>query len=124
MIMAKVVPLDKPKRYQESKTDSGKIGLSQNTPVFKKYIKGPISLAWITKASQVSSRALAVGVLVWYWYGLTGSLTVKVTTKRLKEFGISRSTCFRALKDLEDAHLVLVDRSYGRAPLVTILVNV
>jgi len=120
--MSKIVLLEKYKDLERAQKDS--IGLSPDSLAFKRFIKGPISLAWITRASKISSRAMSMGVLLWYWYGLTGSLTVRVSTKRLNEFGISRRTCFRALKDLEDAGLVHVDRKHGRAPLVRILINV
>ena len=120
--MNKVVLFEKYKsspRVAESKT----AGLSQY-PTFKRFIRGPISFAWITKASKISPSALSVGVVLWYWYGLTGSLTVRLTTKRLREFGISRTTAYWAVAKLEKAGLVSVDRKYGRAPLVRILVNI
>lgn len=119
--MSKVVLFEK---YKSSEVVEDKfIGISQY-PTFKKFNRGPISFAWITKASKISPSSLCVGVVLWYWYGLTGSLTVRLTTKRLKEFGIPRRTAYWSVSKLEKANLVKVDRRYGRAPLVRILVNV
>jgi DNA-binding transcriptional regulator YhcF (GntR family) len=39
----------------------------------------------------------------------------------LDELGISRQTYNRALKELEEAHLVSVDRNPGQTTVVTIL---
>jgi hypothetical protein len=94
------------------------------SPPFEKFIKGPVSLPWITSASKISFSALSVGVLLWYWYGLSGVPVIKLTTKKLKEFGISKRTAYRALQKMEDVGLVHISRRYGRAPLVRILVNV
>ena len=50
-----------------------------------------------------------------------GASTVKLSQKTLRELGIKRTSGYRALNSLESADLVLVDRSRGRLPIVTIL---
>lgn len=118
--MNKIISLEE---YKCERNGSGITG-PPYSPSFEKFIKGPVSLPWITSASKISSSALSVGVLLWYWYGLSGVPIIKLTTKKLKEFEISKRTAYRALRRMEDAGLVHVSRRYGRAPLVRILVNI
>jgi len=118
--MSKTISLEKYKYNRNGNSITGPSG----SPPFEKFIKGPVSLSWITSASKISSSALSVGILLWYYHGLSGVPIIKLTTKKLKEFGISKRTAYRALQRMEDARLVHVDRKYGRAPLVRILINV
>jgi hypothetical protein len=118
--MSKIISLEEYKCERNGSSITGPPG----SPPFEKFLKGPVSLPWITSASKISSSALSVGVLLWYWYGLSGAPIIKLTTKKLKEFWISKRTAYRALQRMENAGLVLVDRKYGRAPLVRILMNV
>jgi DNA-binding transcriptional regulator YhcF (GntR family) len=46
--------------------------------------------------------------------------TVTMTGKLLDEMRVNRHTGYRALRTLEKAGLVLVDRHPGRCPVVTI----
>ena len=70
---------------------------------------------------SVRGRALAVGLLLWFARDVRKSEQVRMTTKLLCRFGITRTTGYRALQALESAGLVTVDRKLGRAPRVTII---
>ena len=58
---------------------------------------------------------------LWYFAGLSKSYTVKLTRSRLKEFGIHPESARRAVKILEKAKLVLVEREGHRSPVVTLM---
>jgi hypothetical protein len=87
----------------------------------KKFIKGPIPLAWITKAAGVEGKTLHVALALYYLAGLNRSRTVVLSHATLQLFGVSRQAGNRALHQLEEMELISVDRHVGRSPVVTIL---
>jgi hypothetical protein len=88
---------------------------------YKKFLRGPIPLIWLSMAAQLSGKALNLGIALWYLAGLTKSFTVKPTRATLTLFGMSRWSVSRNLRLLESAGLVTVERHNGKAPLVTIV---
>lgn len=86
------------------------------------FLKGPIPLAWMSRAGQLPGKALHVGIALWYLSGLhRGSPTVALCGAVLATLGVTRTIGYRALKALEDAGLVGVERQPGRYPRVTLL---
>ena len=81
----------------------------------ERFLKGPIPLRDIAAAAQLPGKSLALFLAVHHQSALTGHPVVTVPTRLLAELGISRSTKARCLKSLEDAGLVAVVRSRGRA---------
>lgn len=82
-----------------------------------------IPLAWLARASAApgSNFCLHVGVLLHYVAGLTRRSAVTVSSKLLVAFGIDRHSYYRALRALEEASLVAVQRCRGKKPLVSIV---
>jgi len=70
-----------------------------------------IPLSWICQATGLPGKALAVGLVIWYFSGVTKSKTVKLTRLRLSHFGLLPETSRRGLRALEKAKLVDVERS-------------
>ena len=85
------------------------------------FLKGPIPLVWLQQASAVGGAALATGIVLWFLAGLTGQLTNRLSYRRLSEFRIGRHAGYRALRRLERAKLLTVQRHPGRCPLVTLI---
>jgi hypothetical protein len=86
----------------------------------EKFLKGPIPLNWLSRASQLKGKSLQVGLSLWFLAGLTNSKTVKLPQSTLCEFGVNRQCKYRALQWLEDAKLISVKVDVGQAPLVTL----
>lgn len=88
----------------------------------ERFLKGPIPWHWLCQAAPLKGKALAVAIALWHLAGMTGNnATVKLGQKTLRQLGIKRTTGYRALRLLETAGLVRVQRSRGRLPIVTIL---
>lgn len=87
----------------------------------KPFVKGPIPLWWVTKASKLPGKAFHVAIAVRYLSGVRGGKTVTVTRSDRRTFGLERYSLYRGLEHLANAKLVYVDRKSGRAPVVTIL---
>ena len=87
----------------------------------EKFLKGPVPWDWLTLAAQLPGKALHVGVALWFWAGITYSREIALSVTRLAELGVGRHAAYRALKGLEKAGLVDVQRHPGRKPIVTVL---
>jgi hypothetical protein len=70
---------------------------------------------------RLPGKALAVGLMLWLQYGITGDRTVTFCLSRAAADGIPRRTAQRAMEALERAGLVSVRRRPGRGLEVTIL---
>ena len=82
-----------------------------------------LPLQWIILASSLPGKALNVGIILWFYAGVSKSLTVKLTRSRLRRFSIHPETGRRALRSLEEARLVRVQRQGHESPTVTILIS-
>jgi hypothetical protein len=87
----------------------------------ERFLKGPIPLKWLTHASMLPGKSLQVGIALWYLKGLKKNSVVKLTNVTLSEFGVKKDAKRRALKSLEEAGLVSIERYTGKNPIVTIL---
>lgn len=86
----------------------------------KRYVR-TIPLSWAMKATSLKGKSAAVAIMLWYYSGVSRSSTVIVSGLKLKEWGIHRLAAHRALKWLEEAGLVSVERCGNKSPRVTIL---
>lgn len=85
------------------------------------FLRGPIPGTWLTRAAELSYRALRVGLALWYLVGLRKSRTVKPTGDTWRRFALLPDSARKGLSHLEQAGLVAVDRHGGRCPVVTVL---
>ena len=81
----------------------------------ERFLKGPIPLKDIAAAARLPGKSLALFVAVHHQIDLTGKPIVTLPATLLRDFGITRNTKARCLKALEQAGLVSVMRSKGRA---------
>ena len=88
-----------------------------------RFIKGPIPLKWILPASSLPGKSLQISMALWFLKGVTRKNTVKLSGKLVRSFGVSRSTLYRGLAEMENAGLISIQRHKGRSPIVTILIN-
>lgn len=95
------------------------IGTRRTRGPKQRFIRGPLSLGWISRAAKLPGQALHVALWLSYQSGLHRSLTVKLRGQ--DAFGVTRWASSRALEVLEDAGLVRVERRPGKAPVVTLL---
>ena len=87
----------------------------------EKFLKGPIPLALIYRATKLPGKAWHVYAAVWYLAGVRKDQTIKLTQVVLNEFGVSRYAKYRALDALAQEGLILYESADGKNPLVTLL---
>ena len=85
------------------------------------FLKGPIPLTLINRATRLPGKAWHVYAAIWYLVGINRRSTVNLTNTALKQFNVSRDSKYRALKALEKAGLVTVVRTNGKNSVVTLL---
>jgi DNA-binding MarR family transcriptional regulator len=83
-----------------------------------RFLKGPIPLHLIAAAARLPGRALAVLLAVHHQMTLAGKPSVSLPSGLLAEFGIDRDAKARVLHQLEQAGLIRVERTLGRAARV------
>lgn len=87
----------------------------------ERFLRGPIPWAWLVLAAKQPGKALHVAVVLWLWAGIRRSSSGPLSSFRLRALGVSRFAGYRALRSLELAGLVTVERHRGRNPIVTLL---
>jgi len=92
------------------------------SPIKDKFIKGPVDVRWLSQARKLGVSALWVGLGLWFLRGLKRSDSVVVSNLMLEDFGVLPDAKNRALRKLEKAGLIAVERKGKRSPLVTLIV--
>lgn len=105
-------------------TDRPTVARSKKPPRHRageRFLKGPIPWPWLEQAARLAGKALAVGLLLWLEAGCRKARTVPLCLRRGEQMGVNRQAVRRALRSLEVAGLVAVERNAGRCLAVTLL---
>src|SRR4051794_19139255 len=84
-----------------------------------RYLKGPVPWRWLARAMALRGKALAIGLMLWQLRGMARRDTVLFCLTRAEAEGIPTTTARRAIRALEGAGLVAVERRPGRGLVVT-----
>ena len=96
----------------------------RSSPIREKFIAGPIDVPWVVQASRLGVKALLVGLALWHLKKLRQADTFTVSNLMLQEWGVEPDAKSRALRALERAGLIRVERRGKRSPLVSVVVGV
>src|SRR5262249_44483237 len=88
------------------------------------FIMGPIDIAWVRQAAKLGVTALLVGLVLWYLKGLRRTNNFIISNVMVAKWGVQPDAKSRALRKLEKAGLVSIERRGKRSPLVSLVVNV
>jgi DNA-binding transcriptional ArsR family regulator len=91
------------------------------SPILGRFIAGPVDAAWVIHAAQLGVKALLLGMVLWHLKGLRKTNSFIVSNLTTKEWGIGSDAKRRALRKLEKAGLIRVERQSKRSPRITIL---
>ena len=87
------------------------------------FLKRPLPLIWVETAAKLPGKSLHAGIALWYAPDLGCSHSVPLGNVAGDRFGLTRNAKYRALRWLETAGLISVERKMGRAPIVTLLLH-
>lgn len=102
-------------RLQYSDSDKGYIA---GHPKGELFLKGPIPLSWIKQAGTLPGKALNVAMAIRWLSDMNYGQPIKISKKAMENFGFSNDACADALKRLEAAGMVDVERLPGQKPIV------
>jgi hypothetical protein len=100
----------------------------KNVICLDNFLRGPISLAWLSDAIRLPGKTWAVGLLLWHVVALQRAQKRKIVRLGHRErqwypkFHLHRNTVYRGLRRLEQAGLVRVQAQRGMSVEVTLLV--
>lgn len=83
-----------------------------------RFLKGPIPMCDLAAAARLPGKALAVYLAVHHRAALTRSPRLRLPAGLLVELGVDKHAKARALRHLETAGLIRVERQSGRSPLI------
>jgi DNA-binding transcriptional ArsR family regulator len=109
------------KQYAQVRPGNRRAGRCSAIP--GQFIAGPVDVAWVLRASKLGVKTLLVGLLLWHLKGLRHSATVLVSNLMAERWGVTPDAKGRALRKLEKAGLIAVERQGKRSPRVTLLVE-
>ena len=84
------------------------------------FLHRDIPTDWVYRLFKCSRIAIVLGMLIRYWSVLERSDTISVTSMKLKDSQISKNQKAKALRELEDSGVILVERVPGKNPIVQI----
>jgi hypothetical protein len=93
------------------------------SPIRGKFVAGPVDVSWVVRASQLGVKALLVGLVLWHIKGLRKADTFNVSNLMVRDWGIRPDAKRRALRALENARLIKIERRGKRSPQVTLVVE-
>src|SRR5262249_5092576 len=93
------------------------------SPIRDKFIAGPIDVPWVCQASRLGVKALLVGLALWHLKGLRRSNSFTFSNLIVEEWGIQPDAKSRALRKLEKAGLITVERKGKHSPRVTLIMG-
>jgi hypothetical protein len=105
------------------RSQSGDRRRRRGSPVQGKFIAGPVDVVWLLQARRIGVTALLVGLALWHIKGLRKTETFIVSNLMLQEWDIQPDAKRRALRALERAGLVKIERRGKRSPQVTLVVK-
>jgi len=86
----------------------------------RRFLKGPIPLDDLARAARLPGQALTVYLAVHHRMALTREKRVRLPHALMLEFGVTKDAKARALRQLEAAGLVRVERRTGRSAVITL----
>ena len=92
-----------------------------DAPIKSLFIRGPISLSWLSSAASLSGKTINVALALWWLNGLSKGKPFKLTQKALDHLNVSREIAGDCLHRLEQQKLIRVKRRNGCSPVVMIL---
>lgn len=95
----------------------------KSSSVRGKFIAGPIDIIWLSGARKLGVSALWVGLGLWFLKGLRKSDSFVVSNLIVRELGVQPDAKRRALRKLERAGLITIEKRGKRSPRVTLVVQ-
>ena len=111
---------DVPVRRLQLDPVTGKLTLAPKKILF---LRGPIPLEWLSRATVLSGKTLNVAIALWWLHGMSNGKPFKLTRIALKYLSVGRDAASDGLVRLEQAGLIHVERKKGQRPVISIVLS-
>lgn len=85
------------------------------------FLKGPISIAWLSQAAKLGGKTLNVATAIQWLHGMNGNMPIKLTKKALILFHVSGDTATDALNRMEANGLISLSKNPGQRPIIKVV---
>jgi len=109
---------DVPVRRLQLDSVTGKLVVAPKKILF---LRGPIPLEWLSRATVLLGKTLNVAIALWWLHGMANGKPFKLTRMALKYLSVGRDAASDGLVRLEQAGLIHVQRKMGQRPVVSIV---
>jgi hypothetical protein len=80
-----------------------------------------VPIAWLEAAAKLPGKSMHLAIVLLRIATVGQTRRVALSNLACERFGLNRNAKYRALRSLENAGLIAVERKLGRSPVVTIL---
>ncbi len=80
-------------------------------------------MPWLETVAKLPGKALAVSILICFLRGVTKKCEFTLRPSLLKRLNVERKAGYRALRQLEAAGLVTVQRKRGKSPVISLTID-
>lgn len=98
-----------------------KTGGMVEQPRSEPFLKGPIPIAWLSRAARLPGKAINVALAIFWLRGMNADERIKLNRKTLGLFYVSADAASDALRRLEENGLVRLHKSPGQRHLIEVL---
>ena len=85
------------------------------------FLKGPIPLVWITKVSTLPGKAFQTALAILWLTDMAGGGPIKLSRQAMQRFSLSADAARDAVKRLEAAKIITVERNAGQKHSITLV---
>lgn len=96
-------------------------GSMEDVPFKELFLKGPISMDWLSRAAALPGKALHLAIAIQWLAGMAKTSVFVLTRKALALFDVGPDAKADALKRLENQGLIRVERCPGKRHRVEVL---
>jgi len=85
------------------------------------FLKGPIPISWLNQVSSLPGKTLHVALAIRWLSDMNNGKPIKLTRKALQLFSVSTDAALDAIKRMENAGLIKVQRLPGQRAIIEIV---
>jgi hypothetical protein len=109
------------KQVNEVRYMFGKDGSYTPAKKSEPFLKGPIPLVWISKVSILPGKAFQTALAILWLSDMAGGGPIKLSRQAMQRFSLSADAARDAVKRLEAARVITVERKAGQRHSITLV---
>ena len=87
------------------------------------FLKGPIPISWLNRAARLPGKSINVALAIFWMVGMCKTYQITLSKIALKNFHISADAALDALRRMEEAGLIKLQKSPGKRHLIKVILG-